>query len=145
MPMVVTWGNDTVRMLGRWQLMREREGACRAMLFSAQTLGCWGLLPPFSYLKTISLWRHPATIAVTCTFLTKLSHVAPHLGGFLCTHTHTSCSAPAPLTLCPHQGQSQASPSFPPQGAQLPMEPAHGLETLLILQAKDEDHGISPA
>lgn len=49
------------------------------------------------------------------------------------------------LTLRPHQCQCQASSSLPPKGAQLPVETAHGLETILILQAEDQDHSICPA
>lgn len=49
------------------------------------------------------------------------------------------------LTLSPNQSQGQTSSSLPSKGAQLPMEAAHSLEAVLVLQAEDEDHGIYPA
>lgn len=78
-------------------------------------------------------------------YLTKLS---PALGNTSAAISRTPLKAVLPralLTLCPHQGQCQASSSFPPKGTQLPMETAHGLETVFVLQAEDQDDSICPA
>lgn len=49
------------------------------------------------------------------------------------------------LTLCAHQSQRQASSPLPAKGAQLSVETTHCLETVLILQAEDQDDSICPA
>lgn len=74
--------------------------------------------------------------------------LSPMLGSTSAAVSRTPLKAVLPqtlLTLCPHQCQCQASSSFPPKGAQLPMETAHGLEAVFILQAEDQNDSICPA